>query len=60
MKVGEGTVQALQGTLTNPNAGPAELLKVQMQLQQVTMQQDLMGKVVAKSEQNIDQLLKGQ
>jgi hypothetical protein len=31
-----------------------------MQMQQVTLQQDLMGKVVSKSEQNIDQLLKGQ
>jgi type III secretion system YscI/HrpB-like protein len=53
-------VSALQGTLANPNAGPADLLKVQMQMQQVTLQQDLMGKVVSKSEQNIDQLLKGQ
>jgi len=33
---------------------------VQMQMQQVTLQQDLMGKVVSKSEQNVDQLLKGQ
>jgi type III secretion system YscI/HrpB-like protein len=31
-----------------------------MKLQQVTLQQDLMGKVVSKSEQNVDQLLKGQ
>ena len=53
-------VSALQGTLANPNAGPADLLKVQMQMQQVTLQQDLMGKVVSKSEQNVDQLLKGQ
>jgi type III secretion system YscI/HrpB-like protein len=50
----------LQGTLANPNMGPADLLKVQMKLQQVTLQQDLMGKVVSKSEQNVDQLLKGQ
>jgi type III secretion system YscI/HrpB-like protein len=53
-------VAGLQSTLANPNAGPADLLKIQMQMQQVTMQQDLMGKVVSKSEQNIDQLLKGQ
>ena len=39
---------------------PAEMLRVQMKLQQVTLQQDLLGKVTAKSEQNIDTLLKGQ
>jgi type III secretion system YscI/HrpB-like protein len=53
-------VADLQGTLANPNMGAADLLKVQMKLQQVTLQQDLMGKVVSKSEQNVDQLLKGQ
>jgi len=39
---------------------PADMLRVQAQLQQVTMQQDLLGKVVSKSEQNIETLLKGQ
>jgi len=53
-------VAELEGTLANPNAGPGDLLAIQMKLQQVTLQQDLMGKVVSKSEQNIDQLLKGQ
>jgi len=53
-------LSGLQGTLANPNMSPAELVKVQLKLQQVTMQQELTGKVVSKSEQNIDQLLKGQ
>jgi len=53
-------VAELESTLAKPNAQPADLLKVQMKLQQVTLQQDLMGKVVSKSEQNLDQLLKGQ
>jgi type III secretion system YscI/HrpB-like protein len=53
-------VTELNSAVANPNMAPADLLKVQMRLQQVTLQQDLMGKVVAKSEQNVDQLLKGQ
>jgi len=53
-------VTELQATVANPNVQPADLMKVQMKLQQVTLQQDLLGKVVSKSEQNIDQLLKGQ
>jgi ribonuclease D len=53
-------VTELQSAVANPNMSAADLLKVQMKLQQVTLQQDLMGKVVAKSEQNVDQLLKGQ
>ena len=53
-------IQELQSTLSTAGNNPADMLKVQMKLQQVTMQQDLMGKVVSKSEQNVDQLLKGQ
>jgi type III secretion system YscI/HrpB-like protein len=39
---------------------PAEMMKVQMKFQQVSIQQDLLSKIVSKSEQNVDQLLKGQ
>jgi len=53
-------LNGLQGSLAKPDMSPAELVKVQLKLQQVTMQQELTGKVVSKSEQNIDQLLKGQ
>ena len=61
MKSGlQEAVAGLQETLAKPDMSPGDLLKVQMKLQEVTMQQDLLGKVVSKSEQNIDQLLKGQ
>jgi hypothetical protein len=53
-------VSGLQSIVANPNMSSADLLAAQLKLQQVTLQQDLMGKVVAKSEQNVDQLLKGQ
>jgi type III secretion system YscI/HrpB-like protein len=51
----------LANTVANmDSSSPADLLQAQMKLQQVTLQQDLMSKVVSKSEQNVDQLLKGQ
>ena len=53
-------VHELQSAVEKSVDSPSELLKVQMKLQQVTLQQDLLGKVTAKSEQNIDTLLKGQ
>ena len=54
------TMKQLETTVANSAASPADMLKVQMKLQQVTLQQDLMGKVVSKSQQNVDTLLKGQ
>ena len=43
-----------------PNPSAADLAELQFKMLQLTTQQDLMGKVVSKSEQNIDTLLKGQ
>ena len=37
-----------------------EMMNLQMKLQQVQLQQDLLGKVAAKTGQNVDTLLKGQ
>jgi type III secretion system YscI/HrpB-like protein len=37
-----------------------EMMNLQMKLQQVQLQQDLMGKVASKTSQNVDTLLKGQ
>jgi hypothetical protein len=54
-------VQELHATVDGANpVSPADMLKVQMKMQSVMMQQELAGKVVSKSEQNIDTLLKGQ
>jgi type III secretion system YscI/HrpB-like protein len=55
------TVNELQQTMASGDlASPADLLKVQMKFQQLTMQTELTSKVVSKSEQNIDTLMKGQ
>jgi len=48
-------IAALQGA----DHDPAEMLRVQMKLQQIALQADLVSKVVSKSEQSIDDLLKG-
>lgn len=54
-------LQELQQTLSSSNlSSPADLMKIQLKLQQVTIQQDLMSKVVSKAEQNLETLQKGQ
>jgi len=53
-------ISELNQAVASSSNSPADMLRIQQKLQQVTMQQDLMGKVVSKSEQNIDTLLKGQ
>jgi type III secretion system YscI/HrpB-like protein len=50
----------LEKTLSVSPDSPSELIKVQLRLQRVTLQQDLLGKVTSKAEQNVDTLLKGQ
>jgi type III secretion system YscI/HrpB-like protein len=51
----------MTNVLANTNELSAgDMMRAQMKFQQISMQQDLMSKVVSKSEQNIDQLLKGQ
>ena len=47
-------VEALQGA----DHDPAEMLRVQMKLQQIALQTELTAKVVSRSEQSIDDLLK--
>ena len=41
-------------------SSPADMLKVQMKLQQFTLQTDLTSKVVSQTEKNVDTLMKGQ
>jgi CHASE2 domain-containing sensor protein len=61
MRSGYQTALAdLEQALRSGTASPAELLSIQTKVQAVTLQQDMMGKIVGKSEQNVDQLLKGQ
>ena len=50
----KGRVEALQGA----DIEPAEMLRVQMKLQQIALQADLVSKVVSRSEAAIDDLLK--
>ncbi|WP_051610016.1 type III secretion system inner rod subunit SctI [Terasakiella pusilla] len=50
--------QALGGASGDLSA--KEMMNLQMKLQQVQLQQDLMGKVASKTSQNVDTLLKGQ
>lgn len=50
----------LVGKASAENFGPADAMKLQMKMQEVMLQQELMSKVVSKSTQNIDTLLKGQ
>ena len=42
------------------NLSPGELLKVQFELAEITLQQELISKGVTKSTQNVDSLLKAQ
>lgn len=62
MRVGlQDAMKELTDVLANTDElSPSDMLRAQMRFQQISMQQDLMSKVVAKSEQNVDQLLKGQ
>ena len=53
-------LQDLVGKASADNFGPGDALKLQMKMQEVMLQQELMSKVVSKSTQNIDTLLKGQ
>jgi type III secretion system YscI/HrpB-like protein len=50
----KGQLDALQGA----DLDPAEMLRVQMKLQQIALQAELMAQVVSRSEQSIDDLLK--
>ena len=50
----KGRVAALHGA----DIEPAEMLRVQMKLQQIALQADLMSNAVARSEAAIDDLLK--
>ena len=47
-------IDALQGAAHDP----AEMLRVQMKLQQIALQADLMSQAVTRSERSIDDLLK--
>ena len=50
----KGRIEALQGA----DLDPAEMLRVQMKLQQIALQAELTAKAVSKSERSIDDLLK--
>jgi type III secretion protein I len=54
------TMNQVQQLIDKGTASPAEMLAVQAKLQTMTLQQDMLAKVVGKSEQNIDTMLKGQ
>ena len=54
------TMNQVQQLIDKGTASPADVLAVQAKLQAVTLQQDMLAKVVGKSEQNIDTMLKGQ
>jgi type III secretion system YscI/HrpB-like protein len=57
----QDAMKELTDVLANTDQlAPSDMLRAQMRFQQISMQQDLMSKVVSKSEQNVDQLLKGQ
>lgn len=43
----------------SPNAGPAELMKLQLQMQQLTMTHDLTGKAVATVQKDLNELKNG-
>ena len=49
-----GQIDAMQGA----DHDPAEMLRVQISLQQIALQAELVSKVVSRSEQSIDDLLK--
>ena len=56
------TVSEIMKTLESPVAEPsvAELLQMQMRLGQIMLQEEALSKVVGKSGQNLDTLLRGQ
>ncbi|WP_144393340.1 type III secretion system inner rod subunit SctI [Pleionea sediminis] len=57
--IGEKSAE-IQEALTVEHISPAELLKVQYELAEIAIQQELISKGVSKSTQNVDTLLKAQ
>lgn len=58
----DDAVASIQGTLRDAGAELTvkEMMDIQMQISTLSIQQDLLGKIVGKSTQNLDQLLKAQ
>lgn len=57
----EKTMQELHQAVANGDlSSPADLFKVQMKFQELSMQTDLTSKVVSQTEKNVDTLMKGQ
>lgn len=58
----DGTVTSIRHLLdtTTSEMTIRDMLSIQMQIATLTIQQDLMGKIVGKATQNVDQLLKAQ
>ncbi|MBL6080039.1 hypothetical protein JMJ56_18620 [Belnapia sp. T18] len=59
----EGAVNQVESGLHAPSTGgmdPAELLRMQYSITQVTMEQDLLGKVTGKATSTLDTFLKNQ
>lgn len=58
----ENAVDALRGAIESvgPEIHMQDMIAIQMQLAMLTMQQDLMSKILSRSTQNIDQLAKAQ
>ncbi|MBV8190031.1 MAG: type III secretion system inner rod subunit SctI [Alphaproteobacteria bacterium] len=56
----QDTLKEVEQLLRKGTASPADVLAVQTKVQTLTLQQEMLGKVVGKSEQNVDTLLKGQ
>lgn len=66
-RLSQGTEQAVQQASTAVNSvkpgemmSAGDLMKMQMSLMQVSVQQDVVGKVAGKATQNIDSFLKNQ
>ena len=53
-------LQDVIGSVDVAELNPGEALRLQIEIQQVLLQQELMGKIVSKSNQNVDTLLKQQ
>ena len=53
-------IEMIEKSFKNDTLSPANLLKVQYELAQVTLQQELISKGVTKTTQNIDTLIKAQ
>lgn len=58
----DDTMTGIRSVLDNAatDLSARDMLSIQMQISMLTLQQDLMGKIVGKSTQNVDQLLKAQ